>query len=107
MVLRGTSGPVLAPPIDNGAIGGIRPEDLRLADAGIPAVVKHAEYLGADTVLACAAGEATVLARLPGHVVLAEGTPVFLATDKALHVFDAATGRRAVSGRAMKEEAIA
>jgi hypothetical protein len=32
---------------------------------------------------------------------------VFLATDKALHVFDAATGRRAVSGRAMKEEAIA
>ena len=64
---------MLAPPLDNDAIGGIRPEDLRLADAGIPAVVKHAEYLGADTVLACAAGEATVLARLPGHVVLADG----------------------------------
>ncbi len=107
MVLRGTTGPVLAPPLDNDAIGGIRPEDLRLADAGMPAVVKHAEYLGADTVLACAASEATVLARLPGHVVLAEGAPVFLTTDKTLHVFDAASGRRAVSGRAMKEEAIA
>ncbi|HEY3848999.1 MAG TPA: ABC transporter ATP-binding protein [Acetobacteraceae bacterium] len=107
MVLRGTNGPALAAPLDNDAIGGIRPEDLRLADAGISAVVKHAEYLGADTVLACAAGEATLLARLPGHVVLAEGTPVFLATDKPLHVFDAATGRRAISERSMKEEAIA
>jgi sn-glycerol 3-phosphate transport system ATP-binding protein len=107
MVLRGTNGPVLAAPLDGNAIGGIRPEDLRLADAGISAVVKHAEYLGADTVLACAAGEATLLARLPGQVVLAEGTPVFLATDKPLHVFDAATGRRAMSERSVKEEAIA
>jgi sn-glycerol 3-phosphate transport system ATP-binding protein len=107
MVLRGTSGPILAPPMDSDAIGGIRPEDLRLADAGIPAVVKQAEYLGADTVLACEAGEATMLARLPGHVLLTEGTPVFLATDKALHVFDAATGRRAAPGRVAKQEAIA
>ncbi len=107
MVLRGTSGPVLAPPLGDDAIGGIRPEDLRLADSGIPAVVQHAEYLGADTVLACAAGAATLLARLPGHVLLAEGAPVFLATDKTLHVFDAASGHRAVAERAMKEEAIA
>ena len=107
MVLRGTSGPILAPTLDSNAIGGIRPEDLRLVDAGIPAVVKQAEYLGADTVLACAAGEATLLARLPGHVVLAEGVPVFLATDTALHVFDAVTGRRTVPGRLAKQEAIA
>jgi len=107
MVLRGTDGPLLAPPLDNDAIGGIRPEDLRLADTGIAAVVKHAEYLGADTVLACAAGEATVLARLPGHVVLAEGAPVFLATDKTMHVFDAVTGRRAVLEHHINEEALA
>jgi sn-glycerol 3-phosphate transport system ATP-binding protein len=107
MVLRGTTGPALSAPLNDAAIGGIRPEDLRLAESGIPAVVKHAEYLGADTVLACAAGEATLLARLPGHVLLAEGAPVFLATDKTLHVFDAATGHRAVAERVMKEEAIA
>jgi hypothetical protein len=70
-------------------------------------VVRHAEYLGADTVLACAAGNATLLARLPGHVALAEGTPVFLANDKKLHVFDAATGNRAASGHTVREEAIA
>ncbi len=107
MVLRGTAGPVLGPPLDRDAIGGIRPEDLRLGETGIPAVVKHAEYLGADTVLACAAGEATVLARLPGHVVLAEGSPVFLATDKPLHLFDAATGSRAITSQIVKEDAIA
>jgi sn-glycerol 3-phosphate transport system ATP-binding protein len=106
MVLRGTDGPLVTPPLDHDAIGGIRPEDLRLADAGIPAVVQHAEYLGADTVLACAAGETTLLARLPGHVVLAEGTPVCLATDKALHVFDAVTGRRAVHAQPVMEEAV-
>jgi sn-glycerol 3-phosphate transport system ATP-binding protein len=108
MVLRGTSGPILAPPMDSSdAIGGIRPEDLRLADAGIPAVVKQTEYLGADTVLACEAGEATVLARLPGHILLTKGAPVFLATDKALHVFDTATGRRTTPAPVAKEEAIA
>jgi sn-glycerol 3-phosphate transport system ATP-binding protein len=107
MVLRGTSGPVLTTAREADAIGGIRPEDLRLADAGIAAIVKHAEYLGADTVLACVAGEATLLARLPGRVVLAEGTPVFLMTDKALHVFGAATGRRDVAEHIVKEEAVA
>ena len=107
MVLRGTNGPVLAPPLGHDALGGIRPEDLSAADAGIPAVVKHAEYLGADTVLACAAGAATLLARLPGHVMLPEGAPVFLATDKALHVFDAATGRRVVPANAVKQAVVA
>jgi sn-glycerol 3-phosphate transport system ATP-binding protein len=107
MVVRGTDGPALTSPLDGAAIGGLRPEDLRLADAGIPAVVKHAEYLGADTVLACAAGEATLLARLPGHITLAAGAPVFLATDRAPHVFDAATGRRAAAARAVEEETIA
>jgi len=94
MVLRGTDGPVLAPALDRDAVGGIRPEDLRLADAGIAAVVTHAEYLGADTVLACSAGGSTLLARLPGRVLLPDGAPVFLATDRPLHVFDAASGNR-------------
>jgi sn-glycerol 3-phosphate transport system ATP-binding protein len=107
MVLRGTTGPVLAPALDGDVIGGIRPEDLRLAEAGIPALVRHAEYLGADTVVACIAGEATMLARLPGRVMLSDGAPVRLATDQPLHLFDAATGRRMAVAQTTREDAIA
>src|ERR1700722_2585384 len=70
MVLRGSDGPVLAPIVSPVGIGGIRPENLRLAERGIRARVKHAEYLGADTVVACSVGEARLLARLPGRVSL-------------------------------------
>jgi sn-glycerol 3-phosphate transport system ATP-binding protein len=94
MAIAGSDGPVLAPPAPEPALGGIRPEDLRLADAGIPARVVHAEYLGADTVLACAVGEAMLHARLPGRVLLVPGALVRLASDVPLHLFDATTGRR-------------
>ncbi|HXA25485.1 MAG TPA: ABC transporter ATP-binding protein, partial [Acetobacteraceae bacterium] len=94
MVLRGTDGPILAPPDTGALLGGIRPECIRLADHGIAARVRHAEYLGADTVLACAVGDVSLLARLPGRVVLADDTPVRLATDEPIHLFDASTGRR-------------
>jgi sn-glycerol 3-phosphate transport system ATP-binding protein len=94
LVLRGTEGPVLAGAMADAAIGGIRPEHLRLAETGIPAVVLATEYLGADTVMTCAAGAATLLVRLPGRVILPAGTPVCLALDEMLHLFDAATGRR-------------
>jgi sn-glycerol 3-phosphate transport system ATP-binding protein len=94
MVLQGTGGPVLAPPVPGEWLGGIRPESIRLAEQGIPALVSHAEYLGADTVLACTAGEVKLLARLPGRVALADGTPVHLVSDEPIHLFDAATGRR-------------
>jgi len=105
MALRGTNGPVLTPALDHDAVGGIRPEDLRMSEVGIPAVVTHSEYLGADTVVACNAGESTLLARLPGHVRLPEGERVFLATDRALHLFDAASGHRVSLPRQMKEDA--
>jgi sn-glycerol 3-phosphate transport system ATP-binding protein len=94
MVLRGTDGPILAPLAEGELLGGIRPESIRLAERGIPALVGHAEYLGADTVLACSVGDVTMLARLPGRVVLADGTPVRLTSDDPIHLFDAATGRR-------------
>ena len=94
MVIAGSDGPVLARSAAGPTLGGIRPEDLRLADAGIAARVADAEYLGADTVLACAVGTTTLLARLPGRVALAAGTKVHLAVDAPLHLFDTATGRR-------------
>ena len=74
--VRGTDGPVLAAPCAGDAARRHPAGELRLAERGIPARVRHAEYLGADTVLACIVGEATLLARLPGRVVLADGTPV-------------------------------
>jgi sn-glycerol 3-phosphate transport system ATP-binding protein len=65
--------------------------------------VRHAEYLGADTVVACAVGDVTLLARLPGRVVLSHGTLVCLATDEPIHLFDAASGRRVDHVPAAKE----
>ena len=103
MVLRGTDGPILAPMAEGELLGGIRPESIRLAEHGIPAVVSHAEYLGADTVLACSVGDVTMLARLPGRVALGDGTPVRLASDEPIHLFDAATGCRSESIIAAKE----
>jgi sn-glycerol 3-phosphate transport system ATP-binding protein len=100
MVLRGTDGPILAPASSHATLGGIRPENLRLASHGIAARVTHAEYLGADTVVACAAGDTPLLARLPGRVVLADGKPVWLTTNEPLHLFDSATGHRVESTQA-------
>ena len=94
MVLRGTEGPALAPLTPGEWIGGIRPESLRLAQQGIGATVSHAEYLGADTVVACKAGETTLLARLPGRVTLPDGVRIALATDLPIHIFDASSSRR-------------
>jgi sn-glycerol 3-phosphate transport system ATP-binding protein len=105
MVLQGTYDPILAPPASGDLVGGIRPECLRLAERGISARVTHAEYLGADTVVTCAAGNATLLARLPGRVVLADDTPVHLATEEPIHVFDAASGHR-IEGTAVVRETV-
>ena len=95
MVLRGTGGPVLCRALPGEVTAGIRPEALYLAPSGIPARVRHTEYLGADTTVACTAGDAKLLVRVPGQVMLAEGTPVHLTAEPhALHLFDAGTGHR-------------
>ncbi len=96
-VVRGTDGPTLAPPEAGGAIMGVRPEDIAPTDgAGLPARVLSAEFLGAETVLSCAVGEAgeTLQARIPGHHAAAPGTPLRLRLPPAAHLFDAGTGRR-------------
>ena len=108
MVLRGTAGPVLAPPLDDdgdrrhpaGDICGWR-------DTGIPAMVQHAEYLGADTVLACAAGEATSAgAAARPRRADARAAPVHLAIDEPLHLFDATTGQRMVPQRTQRKQEV-
>ena len=83
--------PVLGLP---GATAGLRPEALRIAAGGLPVVVEHAEYLGADTVLQCRIGAATVLARLPGRVMPPSGAMLHLGYDpRDIHQFGA-DGRR-------------
>ncbi len=103
MVVRGTEGPILAPPSGGELLGGIRPESLRFVEQGIPARVELAEYLGADTVVACRVGDVPILARLPGRVVPGTGTEVCLATEEPIHVFDAASGQRIKSIASAKE----
>jgi len=75
---------------------GVRPEAVRLAGPGegIDAVVRNAEYLGADLVLHCAVGTESLLVRTEGQHEVPAGTPVRLAWHpQDAHGFDA-DGRR-------------
>jgi ABC-type sugar transport system ATPase subunit len=74
-----------------------------LVEQDIPARVELAEYLGADTVVTCRVGDVPMLARLPGRVVPGTGTPVCLATEEPIHVFDAVSGQRIESIARAKE----
>ena len=46
---------------------GIRPEDVMIGGEGISARVTNVEFLGADTVVACAVGDQFVTARVLGQ----------------------------------------
>jgi sn-glycerol 3-phosphate transport system ATP-binding protein len=74
---------------------GVRPEDVTVGGDGIPARVTHIEFMGADTVIACAVGNQSITVSLPGKAALKLAETVHLAwrTD-AVHFFDAASGRR-------------
>jgi sn-glycerol 3-phosphate transport system ATP-binding protein len=79
-----------------GRLLGVRPEDVRLSETGtVAARVVAVEYLGADSIVTCAAGAETIAVRAPGRVELAEGTAVRLAwSPDTVHLFEAASGRR-------------
>ena len=94
-----TAGFIGAPPMNlmklNGAMTGVRPEDMRIGDEGMEAKVESVEYLGADSLVAARAGEHSLLVRVPGHARLAEGAAVRIAwLEDHEHHFDAQTGRR-------------
>ena len=81
---------------------GLRPESIRLADAGLPASVVALEYLGADSILLCEAAGQRLSVRAAGSCGVTAGTDVHLTWDAAdQHLFDV-RGRRidtAVPGR--------
>jgi sn-glycerol 3-phosphate transport system ATP-binding protein len=94
-----TAGFIGAPPMNlmklNGAVTGVRPEDMRIGDDGLEAKVESVEYLGADSLVAARAGENALLVRVPGHARLAQGNAVRIAWHRDHeHHFDAQTGRR-------------
>jgi sn-glycerol 3-phosphate transport system ATP-binding protein len=96
-VVRGTSGPALCAGRGAGFIAGIRPEALHLrADGqGMEAEVVASEYLGADTIVTCKVGEETLTLRVSGQIAHGAGTRLRVAAaPDALHIFDAADGRR-------------
>jgi sn-glycerol 3-phosphate transport system ATP-binding protein len=95
--VAGAPGIPVAPASAAGALLGVRPEEIALSDeGGLPARVLAAEFLGAETVLACAIGEGeeTLQARIAGHRALPPGTALRLRLPPAAHLFDAAGGRR-------------
>ncbi|HEY9292194.1 MAG TPA: sn-glycerol-3-phosphate ABC transporter ATP-binding protein UgpC [Microlunatus sp.] len=82
---------------------GIRPENLNIADQGIPLDVVMVEELGADSYLygtLSGAGESEItghqyVARIPARQAPGRGNTVRLAADSDhLHVFSTATGER-------------
>ena len=90
-VVRGTDGPVVVEGTGQGLLLGVRPEDLAFTNGpGLPARVLAVEYLGADSIVTCAAGSQTLALRAPGRVELAEGAPVTLTwSPETIHLFDA------------------
>ena len=96
-VIAGTEGPAVAPAEAAGAILGIGPEEVAVTDGpGLPVRAVSAEFLGAETVLTCAAGAQgeTIQARIPGRHAPASGALLRLSLPATVHLFDAASGRR-------------
>jgi sn-glycerol 3-phosphate transport system ATP-binding protein len=93
----------------NGLVLGVRPEHIRIGEAGgVGGAVTSAEYHGADTIVTVRVGEESLLVRAPGQLGLARGTAVRLAwSAEALHLFDAATGARVERERLARPEAMA
>jgi sn-glycerol 3-phosphate transport system ATP-binding protein len=78
-----------------GRLVGVRPEDVRFADAGLAVRITSVEYLGADSIVACTAGADTLAVRVAGRVELAEGKHAHVTwAPAAQHFFDVDTGRR-------------
>ena len=94
--IAGSDGPTLTTQAQPGLLAGVRPEHIRITDSGpLAARVESVEYLGADTVITCTAGHATLVVRQPGRLIPNPGDRLMLAwSASAQHCFDGATGQR-------------
>jgi sn-glycerol 3-phosphate transport system ATP-binding protein len=74
---------------------GIRPEAVRLAADGVPAIVAAVEYLGADTLLDTRIGDQPFIVRVSGRANAAPGESVGIRWEPfAVHWFDQSSQRR-------------
>jgi sn-glycerol 3-phosphate transport system ATP-binding protein len=79
---------------------GVRPEDIHfVSNDGIAAAISGIEYLGADSVVTCALGDATLAVRAKGKLRGNAGDNVRLKWDlAATHCFDQSGGQRLPQG---------
>ena len=88
-VIAGTGGPAVAPAECAGFTLGVRPEHVVLEyERGVRAEVAALEYLGADSLVTCRLGSATLSMRVSGSVGLRQGDPAWLSwRPGAQHLF--------------------
>jgi sn-glycerol 3-phosphate transport system ATP-binding protein len=103
-VIRGSADVVLAGRGEGRTLG-VRPEHIRLAQAGgVRATVTSAEYHGADTIVTVRVGEETLFVRAPGQLGLASGAQAWLAWDpRDAHLFDSRSGSRVDVDQALRD----
>lgn len=96
------SSAALAARPSNAATLGVRPEDVSISrepspgTSAVTATVASVEYLGADSILRCNVGDASLHARVLGQAYWGANSPVFIDWPaSANHWFDA-DGRRVV-----------
>jgi sn-glycerol 3-phosphate transport system ATP-binding protein len=96
-VIRG-SADVVQPGRGAGFTLGVRPEHIRLVEAGgVQGTVTSAEYHGADTIVTARVGAETLLGRATGKLAIAPGAQVRLGWEpESAHLFDSKSGRRVV-----------
>jgi sn-glycerol 3-phosphate transport system ATP-binding protein len=77
--IAGTSFTLSAPA--GATLLGLRPEALRAADDGLPVTVEARDYLGADTLALCRAGNTALALKLPGAAPVTPGATLHLRWD--------------------------
>ena len=108
-VIAGTDGPAVASADCAGLTLGVRPEHIALGfEQGACAEVAAIEYLGADSLVTCRLGAATLAVRVQGSVGLARGDPAWLSwAPGAQHFFERTGERRAAPAQHPTETQIA
>ncbi|MDX2494161.1 MAG: ABC transporter ATP-binding protein [Desulfuromusa sp.] len=75
---------------------GIRPEDIEISKTtGMECTVAVTEYLGAETLIVCQAGNHSITLTVQGRADVSTGDQLMINwKEEKLHLFDAANGRR-------------
>ena len=98
LVIEGSTGPVIhSHNVDEEWQLGVRPEHIHLVEQGIAATVDTIEYFGADTIVGCRVGQASLLMRVPGQLTLVPGDAIQLGWDHgSQYFFDKKSGLRRI-----------